>query len=155
MKKRNLNELDWLTIEQALRISPRFPHYKVSEAMILKEFLKRRLLPGLYTFDVKLYVEEERSPIWKELTAKRIDALCQTPTKLFILEIKDRTRPSGIGELIMYETLLKEQFEVDKEIIKAAVVGWGLKKEIELYEKNKILVYNLNLPTPAKRLKFI
>lgn len=154
MQKRNLSELKWYSIDEALRISPRFPHYKISEAMILKEFLRRRILPGKYAFDVKLYVEEEKSPIWKELTAKRIDALCLTPTKLFILEIKDRTRPSGIGELLIYETLLKEQFAVDKDIIKAAVVGWGLRKEIELYERNGIIVYNLNLPTPAKRLKF-
>ena len=150
LKKRFLNELEWYSPEELLTGKVRFPHYKRWETMILKEFLRRRLLPGKYALDVKLYVEEGRSDIWRELTAKRIDALCMQKDKLWILEIKDRTRPSGIGELLMYEVLLKEQFFVDLPVLKAAVVGWGLKKEFELYERNGIVVYCLNMPFPSK-----
>jgi len=116
-------------IAQAERI--RYRHYKPDELEIAKDFIRGCYLPGKYFFDVYLLTAAAKEifktidiPMLKDLVPwlMRIDAICYKARTVFILEIKERLRPSGIGELVTYKQLFLEQYQPDKEIVLGYVV---------------------------------
>ena len=160
MDLRKLEELEWYTWEMCLRLRRRFPHFKPFEAEIFESWLRHGYLRGYYAFDVRLPVEIERPvgvpleahEIYEALSAKRIDVLCLVGGEIWILEVKDRARPSAEGELKWYARLLPERFVVPYTIRLGMICGWALPMEVEMLEQVGIKVWNMDLPIPAKRL---
>ena len=103
----------------------RFPHFTLEEARVMQEFMDSGILDGKWSFDVKLKSRKaEKVPIedpvmramWEALTAKRIDAVCETPVDINIIEVKRVMLPAGIGQLLVYTYMFNEQFKPDKPV---------------------------------------
>jgi len=103
----------------------RFPHFRPEEIKILKKFIDARVIVGKWSTDVRLgyeLTEEEKKLAPHEqkmiisLRERRIDAVCETPTEIWILEVKDKLRASGIGQLLTYEYFYKERFKPVKPV---------------------------------------
>lgn len=103
----------------------RYRHYKPDELEIAKEFIRQHLLTGTYYFDVYLTTDStERG--FEELGAEygrmlipsmlRIDAICEKDRNVYLIEFKDRLRPTGIGELLTYKKLYIRQFKPSKTV---------------------------------------
>ena len=110
----------------------RFPHYTEEERRALEEFMKAGILHGVWSFEVRLKsrisefakeLPENWRRMWETVTAKRIDAVCEEPDRINIIEVKRRLMSSGIGQLITYEKMYKEQFKPTKPI-QLWMVAW-------------------------------
>jgi len=110
----------------------RFRHYKPAELEIARKFIADATLPGTYYFDVYLRtaasdtIVYEMQPLDTADAAPwmlRIDAICVKPGAVWIIEFKDRLRPSLIGQLLSYASLYKTQYQPKKPILTAGVVG--------------------------------
>jgi len=107
------------TSQQALT----FPHYKPEEVEVAKTFLALGRLKGNWSFWIPLdtpqsqrLIEMEAHPnaIW--LWQKQADAICETDKEIWIVEFKEKLRPSGIGQLLVYEDLYKYTYKPTKPI---------------------------------------
>ena len=144
-----------------IKISPPFPHFKPHEVEIMRAFLDRDILRGEYRFDVRLFPEViEPAPeaevemyfAWHMLKAKRVDAVCETPDAIWLLEVKDVLRPSAIGELLTYRTLYDRQFRPLKPLRMGVVCGEDDELVRPTCEEQGIRVWVLDIPSPRKRL---
>jgi len=104
---------------------------KANEAAIMQRFRDADLLPGTYDYDIHLEVPEPEWPAhlteaerrrWKELIAKRIDAVCELPDRIWILEVTPRESTRAIGALLVYEGLYRRQFSPGKPVSLGLVV---------------------------------
>jgi len=104
---------------------------KANEAAIMQRFRDADLLPGTYDYDVHLEVPEPEWPAhlteierrrWKELIAKRIDAVCEQPDRIWILEVTPRESTRALGALLVYGTLYQRQFAPGKPVLLGLVV---------------------------------
>lgn len=101
-------------------ISP-LPHFSSIEQLLFAEYVRAFNLWGLYVFDVPLQTISEESlkkydPIIAEqiryLTAFKIDALrVHDDGSVTLIEVKRRPLLSGIGQLLSYSKLFREQYE--------------------------------------------
>uniref|UniRef100_A0A6H1ZZ12 Uncharacterized protein n=1 Tax=viral metagenome TaxID=1070528 RepID=A0A6H1ZZ12_9ZZZZ len=91
----------------------------------MKKFLRDESLKGKWDFDFrlgyKLSEAEKLLPLTEQkmiesLRERRIDAICETEDTIWILEVKDKLRPSGLGQLTTYEHLYKTKFRPIKKI---------------------------------------
>jgi len=95
------------------------------ERATLRRFLDLKLLEGKYRFGVlldtpasrrirarggKFYEGEAKLAMWK------IDAVCETPAAIWILQVTDLPRDSAIAKLLKYKLAYKEQFKPTKMI---------------------------------------
>ena len=87
--------------------------------------MRTGLLDGKWSFDVKLTSKKFENAkidddlmrvIWKNLTAKRIDAVCETAEDINIIEVKRVMLASGIGQLMLYAYMYNQQFKPQKPI---------------------------------------
>ena len=104
----------------------RFRHYKPDELELAKDFVRRAMLPGEYYFDYYLLTEaarriaeEQAPPMLKDVVPwmMRVDCVVFIGRKVWIIEFKDRLRPSGLGQLVTYEKLWKEQYGANRPVI--------------------------------------
>ena len=51
-----------------------------------------------------------------ENLAKRIDIVVEFPTEIWIVEVKDKLRPSGLGELYFYQYWYKKIYKPEKPV---------------------------------------
>lgn len=107
------------------------PHYKKNEIETLKRFVELGILPGDYSFDVRLpYELTEREKVLPEpeqrmmmaLKSMRIDAVVETAGEVWILEVCKGLELSYTGKLLGYTDLYKEIFMPTKPI-RMGVVG--------------------------------
>ncbi|MBW2672732.1 MAG: hypothetical protein JRD89_04840 [Deltaproteobacteria bacterium] len=117
---------------KGLRYMPPFPHMKPVEVEIMQRFIELAPLGTEYEYDVRLFPEikplapgadEEAYKAWLLLKAKRIDAVAHTPDAIWILEVKDRLRPSAVGQLLVYRDLYDRQFHPLKPLRLGVVCG--------------------------------
>jgi len=116
-----------VTRKNALEIAERirFRHYKPEELELGKDFIRRAILPGKYYFDVYIVTKEAE----KVMEARgdralasavpymyRIDAICIRPPRTWIIEIKHRLLPSGLGELMTYKPIYIRQYRPVKGV---------------------------------------
>ena len=103
----------------------KFPHFTPDEAEVLEEFMRKGPLEGKWSFDVHLKsLKAERIPVedtvyrmmWEKLTAKRIDAVCETYNSINIIEVKRVMLASGIGQLMLYSYMYNKQFKPKKPV---------------------------------------
>jgi len=95
------------------------------ERQIMRRFLDLRLLEGEYRFGVLLDTPASRrmrargGRFWEgeaKLAAFKVDAVCETPAAIWILQVTDMPRDSAIAKLLKYRLAYKEQFRPTKMI---------------------------------------
>jgi hypothetical protein len=95
-----------------------FPHFKPAEQASLERYIANGAPSGDWTCDYRLPVLEQHVPAhlqgsdrdaWIALHQKRIDALVETPTAVYIIEVKTRVTSTAVGQLIVYKYLYKQQ----------------------------------------------
>jgi len=100
----------------------------------MDKFHSLGLLKANWTYDVPLKIREGEYPtpmseaerdLWNRLTSKRIDAVGETVAEIYVCEIKDRLRPSAVGQALTYLVLYKEQFKPEKVVIPAIIAKYG------------------------------
>ena len=145
----------------SMTVPYKLPHYKPEEYQIMAEFLRRRILEGKWSFSVKLKPPERplrpfETPfeykIWQTLHSKRIDAICETPSYIWIIEVKDLVRSSAIGQLLVYRELYQEQYHPVKPIRLAIVAGEDDPQVRKVAMKLGIKVWVMDIPTRRKRI---
>ena len=106
-------------------VRTKFPHFTPEEAEVLDEFIRKRIIVGEWKFDVRLPSNRAKEVdikdptlklFWEKVTAKRIDALCETPESIHIIEVKRYMLASGIGQLLLYSYLYNKHFKPSKPI---------------------------------------
>lgn len=109
---------------------PKYPHMRIWEETIMDAFHAKNILKAEWTYDVPLKIRtaeyptlmsENEKALWNRLTSKRIDAVAETPTEIYVIEIKNRLRPSAVGQALTYKTLYLEQFKPEKPVIAAII----------------------------------
>lgn len=113
---------------------PKYPHMRIWEERIMDRFHDGHHLDAKWTYDVPLKVRtgdfptlmsENEKNLWNRLTSKRIDAVAETTNEIYVIEIKDRLRPSAVGQALTYKTLYEEQFKPTKPVIPAIIARYG------------------------------
>ena len=103
----------------------RFKHFTLDEKEIAEKFIKKHQQFFNWRFDVRLKskkselveIEDETLRLmWENLTAKRIDMLFEDARYIYIAEVKRVMLASGIGQLLLYERMYKEQFRPSKPV---------------------------------------
>ena len=107
---------------------------RIWEEQIMTQFHDKDILDATWTYDVPLKVRkgdfptlmsENEKNLWNRLTSKRIDAVAETPDTIYVIEIKDRLRPSAVGQALTYKTLYTEQFNPTKPVTAAIIARYG------------------------------
>jgi len=115
-------------------MKPKYPHMRIWEEQIMTQFHDKDILDATWTYDVPLKVRkgdfptlmsENEKNLWNRLTSKRIDAVAETPDTIYVIEIKDRLRPSAVGQALTYKTLYTEQFNPTKPVTAAIIARYG------------------------------
>jgi hypothetical protein len=95
-----------------------FPHFKPTERAILERYIANGAPQGEWTIDYRLPILEKDVPaelqgaerdMWIALHQKRIDALVEQPSRVFIIEVKERVTSTAVGQLLVYSHLYREQ----------------------------------------------
>lgn len=93
--------------------------------MTLDRYQQVTRLKGKWTYDLRLNVElpEKHSwenvsghKAWVALKQKRIDAVLETETAIYIFEVKKQINFAQFGQLLTYEILYRQQFKTTKPI---------------------------------------
>jgi len=115
-------------------VKPKYPHMRIWEEQIMDLFHDKHILDAEWSYDVPLKIRtgefptlmsENEKALWNRLTSKRIDAVGETPGAIYVIEIKDRLRPSAVGQALTYKTLYLEQFKPTKPVIAAIIAKFG------------------------------
>ncbi len=110
----------------------KFVHFKPDELAVAERWVKQTNLDGSITWDVKLSRDPGRSPanapasqaeLFAFLQQFRIDAVVETDKEVWLVEFKDRVRMSGLGQLITYAALYREQYKPTKPVRMLMVAG--------------------------------
>ena len=88
---------------------------------------------------------------WQFLRSKEIDAVCFEGSTAYIVEFKDRARPSGVGQLLTYAKLFREQEKWGGEIKLMYIVGEGDPQVEKVCKDLGIEVVVLNVPAYQRR----
>lgn len=103
----------------------KFPHFTPEEAEVLEAFMRAKIIDGKWSFDIRLPSQKGKLKgihpdwviqMWNKVTAKRIDALCETADSIHIIEVKRYLMASGIGQLIVYKYLYEKYYKPEKPI---------------------------------------
>lgn len=106
-------------------MKPKYPHMRQWEAEIMQKYHNKVGMVGEWSYDIPLkvretpipsYMTENEALLWQKITSKRIDAVCERKNIIYIIEIKDRLRPSAIGQVLTYLILYQEQFAPEKPL---------------------------------------
>ncbi|KYK27418.1 hypothetical protein AYK26_06965 [Euryarchaeota archaeon SM23-78] len=107
------------------------PHYKKKEVETIKRFVQLSILPGTYSFDVRLPYEltdreknlpEPEQKMMISLKSMRIDAIIETNNEIWIIEVCKGLELSYTGKILGYTDLYKTIFKPNKPV-KMGVVG--------------------------------
>jgi len=115
----------------------------------MEKFHTAKILDAIWSYDVPLKIREMPLPentsdaeatLWSRLTSKRVDAVAETLVEIYVIEIKDRLRPSAVGQALTYKTLYEEQFAPHKPVIAAIIT------EFDDYDMQHVCsVYNIKV----------
>ena len=130
-------------------MKPKYPHMRQWEQDIMEKFHTAKILDAIWSYDVPLKIREMPLPentsdaeatLWSRLTSKRVDAVAETLVEIYVIEIKDRLRPSAVGQALTYKTLYEEQFAPHKPVIAAIIT------EFDDYDMQHVCsVYNIKV----------
>ena len=114
-------------------MKPKYAHMRQWEEAIMEKYHETVGMVGEWSYDVPLkvretpvpsYMTDNESLLWQRITAKRIDAVCEKRDVIYIIEIKDRLRPSAIGQVLTYLVLFEEQFAPQKRLQGVVLTGY-------------------------------
>ena len=103
----------------------KFPHATSEERQALEEFIRKGIISGIWTFELRLpsrkakgleHLPEPIRVMWEKLTAKRIDAVCEAADAIYLIEVKRYLLPSGIGQLLVYAYMYNEIYKPKKPV---------------------------------------
>lgn len=112
---------------------PKYPHMRQWEQEIMDKFHNKIEFEATWTYDVALkvretplpkYITQNEKQLWARLTSKRVDAVGETQDQIFVCEVKDRLRPSALGQALTYKTLYEEQFKPEKPVTPAIITEY-------------------------------
>jgi hypothetical protein len=115
-------------------VKPKYPHMREWEEQIMTKFHEMIRFTGTYTYDVhlrvrdppqKLSLTENERLLWRQMTAKRIDTVIETHDRIYVCEVKDRNRPSAIGQALTYKILYEEQYHPTKPVTPAIITQYN------------------------------
>jgi len=95
------------------------------ERATMRRFLELKLLEGRYSFGVLLDTPESRRIRARggrfyegeaKLAMWKIDAVCERPDAVWILQVADMPRDSAIAKLLKYKLAYLEQYKPDKPV---------------------------------------
>ena len=88
--------------------------------------------------------EQEKDPMqrmWRATTSKRVDALAETPTEVWIIEVAAYPGQRSLGQLMNYQTLWLEDTKIIKPE-KLVLICERVDQDIAVsYSKFGVLVY--------------
>lgn len=133
-------------------IQTHYPHMRADEARIWTRFLQKTDLEFTrVTYDLHLGVGVLPLPadpdymrrLLSAVTKKRVDAVGETDTDIWIFEVKPRISMSALGQLVTYFELYQEEHRPVKPLMLAAIgerEAPDMRAAYELYAVNIILV---------------
>ena len=105
---------------------------RIWEATIMDRFLQRPTQSMTFDYDVHvriddktpntLHTDNERQ-LWRQMTAFRIDTVIETRDAIYVCEVKDRLRPSAIGQALTYAHLYQKIHKPTKPVIPAIITA--------------------------------
>jgi hypothetical protein len=129
-----------------------FRHFRPMELYLAKEFIRKAIIPGTYYFDVYLLTEEAKDfmiknpeAFWRMAIpyAHRIDAVCFTEEKIYLIEFKIRLKYSAIGQLQGYLDWFKRDYHPTKPVELVVVVAYDRPELHETCERLGIKLIKL------------
>lgn len=133
-------------------IRPHYPHMLEDEARIWTKFLRvTDLAFGSIVYDLHLGTgilplpsdPEYMRRLLSAVTKKRVDALGETETDIWIFEVKPRISMSALGQLVTYFELYQQQFRPVKPLMLAAIgerEAPDIQATFDLYAVNIVIV---------------
>lgn len=133
-------------------IRTHYPHMRSDEARIWTQFLTKTDLDFvtiLYDLHLGSGVlplpgdPEYMRRLLSAVTKKRVDAVGETETDIWIFEVKPRISMSALGQLVTYFELYQEEHRPVKPVMLAAIgerEAPDMRAAYELYAVNIILV---------------
>ena len=127
-----------------------FAHLKPDEREIMRRFVDKKLLEGKYEYDVHLTVPdpvwpekttEEEKQIWRSRIAKRIDAVCTTPSGVWIIEVTPKVSKAAVGGLFLYRQMYRAQYHPVLPVHLVCVVAIDDTAYHNLLTENKITLF--------------
>lgn len=111
---------------------PKYPHMREWEMTIMDRFLQKNTIEATFNYDVHVRINDKvplynatdaEKILWRQMTAFRIDAVMETPAHIYVIEVKDRLRPSAIGQALTYALLYEKKNKPTKPVTPAIVCG--------------------------------
>jgi len=133
-------------------IRNRYPHMLTDEARIWTKFLNQTDLEFTeVTYDLHLGFgvlplpsdPEYMKRLLSAVTKKRVDAIGETKTDIWIFEVKPRISMSALGQLVTYFELFQHEVRPVKPVMLAAIgerEAPDIRSSFDLYAVNIILV---------------
>ena len=127
-----------------------YKHLRPSEIEIFERFLEvNPLEEAIFDFDVHLGSGVPSQPHWpgwlvemaKTLTQRRVDVVAYQPDKTWILEIKVRSGPSAIGQLLLYRQLFMEKFNPPELPLLGVIARRDSHDMVSAYFSNDITLF--------------
>ncbi len=112
--------------------TPKYPHMREWESTIMDRFLQRPMSDVKLDYDVHVRINDKTPDVihtdaerqlWRQMTAFRIDAVMETDSTIYVIEVKDRLRPSAIGQALTYAYLYVKIHTPQKQVIPAIICG--------------------------------
>ena len=124
------NNITWYTLEQLLKLIeegwlPKFPHFKPIERRLATLFIQKYRIEGKYAFSVplpttraKILMQKEEEWLRREayLYCFKLDILIDCDYYYYIIEVKERIRPSALGQLAIYHDLFIREYKPNKPV---------------------------------------
>jgi hypothetical protein len=139
----------------------RFRHSKPQEIEVMKTFIFKYMIDGVYyfgfelprklPFDVNTLRPEVRYDSVK-LSRFKVDCILETDVEFWIIEVKDYLLSTALSQPIIYEDLFKTYVKPTKPTKKVLVCGESALEIVEVAKKLGIEVYVLNIPTARKHI---
>ena len=108
----------------------KYPHARIWEEAIIDKFKTKYGIKGEWIHDLRLKIKdpedyifqtEKERQMWRNQTAKRVDITIIKTRSIYVIEVKDRLRPSAIGQALTYKTLYEWQYKPKKRVIPGIV----------------------------------
>ena len=105
---------------------------RIWEETIMDRFLQTVTFEATYNYDVHVRIDDKtpsttitdaEKQLWRQMTAFRIDAVIETPGNIYVAEVKDRLRPSAIGQALTYAHLYPQKYPAKKPVIPAIITA--------------------------------
>jgi hypothetical protein len=98
----------------------------------MDRFLQKNTIEATFNYDIHVRIDDKapstlltdnERQLWRQMTAFRIDVVIETPANIYVCEVKDRLRPSAIGQALTYSLLYQKIHKPNKPVIPAIITA--------------------------------